>query len=344
LVLPSPLQNPDEFLDSLKTCVKEEGINVVLPVTEASLSLLSERRECLGETCLPIPPHENLQRVLRKDEVAQVARRVGLSVPRQFLWEDRSASPPAGLPFPLVVKPSRSVVGPPGERRKVFVSYAESERELEPVLERYPADAWPILLQERITGPGVGLFFLIWDQSVLARFAHRRIREKPPSGGVSVLREAVDVPEEWYQWGAELLRQMGWYGVAMVELKWDLVSGDPYVMEVNPRFWGSLQLAVDAGVDFPALFLSAVLGEQVAPVLSHKSGVQTRWVMGDVDHLYLMLTRSRKSLNLPSDAPGRLGTVASFLAALRPSVRNEVFRLRDPLPGVFEVGQWFRGL
>ena len=53
--------------------------------------------------------------------------------------------------------------------------------------------------------------------------------------------------------------------VAMVEYKLDAATGTAYLMEINGRFWGSLQLAIDAGVDFPLLLVRCALGERVAP-------------------------------------------------------------------------------
>ena len=52
---------------------------------------------------------------------------------------------------------------------------------------------YPSLIQERIVGPGIGVFVLCDHGRLLAAFAHRRLREKPPSGGASVLCESVAV-------------------------------------------------------------------------------------------------------------------------------------------------------
>ncbi len=51
----------------------------------------------------------------------------------------------------------------------------------------------------------------------------------------------------------------------MVEFKADARTGTPYLMEINGRFWGSLQLAIDAGVDFPAILVAAALGAPIPP-------------------------------------------------------------------------------
>lgn len=128
----------------------------------------------------------------------------------------------------------------------------------------------------------------------------------------------------------------------MIEYKTDEASGTPYLMEVNGRFWGSLQLAVDAGVDFPRLLVESSLGHPSEPVLSYRSGVRTRWTLGDLDHLLTRMRRSRADLDLGPDAPGRGRTVAAFLAAFLPPTRSEVFRWSDPGPFLRELRGWVR--
>ena len=116
-------------------------------------------------------------------------------------------------------------------------------------------------------------------------------------------------------------------------------TGTPYLMEINGRFWGSLQLAVDAGVDFPALLLDAAFGASPVPPPSWRPGVRSRWWWGEVDHLVARARRSRAELDLPADAPGRGRAFVEFLA-IRRADRGEVFRWSDPAPAVRESLDW----
>ena len=129
----------------------------------------------------------------------------------------------------------------------------------------------------------------------------------------------------------------------MVEYKIDDRTGTPFLMEVNGRFWGSLQLAIDAGVDFPALLARLAAGEQPPPQADYALGVRSRWFWGDVDALLLLLTRSRARLGLPPNHPGRWRTLASFLAFWRPRQRDEVMRLDDLGPWLLETRHWLFG-
>src|SRR5262249_38745780 len=150
----------------------------------------------------------------------------------------------------------------------------------------------PSLVQQRIVGPGVGVFVLFDRGEIVADFAHRRLREKPPSGGASVLSESAPVDRALRDDARRLLGPLQWHGVAMLEYKQDQAGGGSYLMEVNGRFWGSLQLAIDAGVDFPHLACQLATGQRPAIDRPYAIGVKNRWLAGDLDHLLLRLFRS----------------------------------------------------
>jgi predicted ATP-grasp superfamily ATP-dependent carboligase len=159
-----------------------------------------------------------------------------------------------------------------------------------------------------------------------------------------VYRESIPLPPDALRHAEALLEELDWNGVAMVEFKVDRSSGVPYLMEMNGRFWGSLQLAIDAGVDFPKLLAEAALGRADGPVVTGESGIRLRWLLGDLDHLLIRLGRSRTELHLPAGSPGRLRALGSFLVPWRRGERLEVLRLSDPAPFVREVSHWIRSL
>jgi len=221
---------------------------------------------------------------------------------------------------------------------------AADRDELLRALAAYPPGVGPVLAQQQVRGPGLGVFLLRWDGRTVAAFAHRRIREKPPQGGVSVYRESVALPGPLLRHAERLLDAYDFRGVAMVEFKEDAATGTPYLMEVNARFWGSLQLAIDAGVDFPALLLDVASGRRVEPVLSWREGVRCRWLWGDVDHLLAVVRAGPATRRRHLDYPGRLSTLARFLVPWRPGDRYEVLRPADPRPFLRESALWFGSL
>ncbi len=340
--MPDALSEPEAFVAQLADIVRRHSIEVLLPVTEASLLAVLAHRENFPGVLVPFPDLKTVQRISDKVEVLSAAREVGIAVPSQVVVPDVASLELLAdtLRFPLVAKPSRSVGQLGAGARKLAVAHARNHSELRSLLEALPPYAFPVLLQERIVGPGVGVFLLMWEGRCLALFSHRRIREKPPSGGVSVYRESIAPDQKLTDPSLALIRKLGWQGVAMVEYKMDKSTETPYLMEINGRFWGSLQLAVDAGVDFPVLLLKAAEGELVAAVQHYRVGVRSRWWWGDIDHVMAMFRRSRTALALPPDAPGRVATLGAFLVLWRPGDRNEVLRLSDPLPFLGETVDW----
>jgi predicted ATP-grasp superfamily ATP-dependent carboligase len=231
-----------------------------------------------------------------------------------------------------------------GRRISLRVLHAGDAAELRHHISQLPAAAFPLLLQQRIVGPGVGVFLLLWEGECRGVFAHRRILEKPPSGGVSVYREAIAAEPELVGRSRALMESFGWTGVAMVEFKVESATGQAFLMEVNGRFWGSLQLAIDAGVDFPILLAEAALGAPGGAVPKYRAGVRSRWSLGVVDHLLARFRHTDRELGLPPDSPSRLATMGMVLASLaRRGDRDEVLRLDDPGPFLRESLDWIRG-
>lgn len=344
---PHPLEEPREFFMAVQDIIERRQIQLLLPISEAALLAILPRRSLLSEVCLPFPSYQSFEKARNKHTVLHAAGRVGLSVPRQQTLctpADREGLNVAELEYPLVLKPSHSVVQESHRLRKWSVLHVDTADALLLALDRIPMSAYPILLQERILGPGIGVFLLLWRDQLLASFGHRRLREKPPAGGVSVYRESVTPSDELVDLSRRLLDELRWEGVGMVEYKVQASTGRPYLMEVNPRFWGSLQLAIDAGVDFPAILVAAALGEAPREISTARRNVRSRWLWGDVDHLVARLRHSKRRLSLPEDAPGRWRVVLDFVLAFSPGTRLEVLRLTDPLPFLRETADWLRNL
>jgi predicted ATP-grasp superfamily ATP-dependent carboligase len=372
-----PLRGGERFAEDVLQLMERWKIDTLIPVSEAALLALLPARERMRNVTLPFPDEATFRRICDKAELLSVAPRVGIAIPEQLSVEsvaDACSLDPASIEYPVVLKPARSVGeggggrnaggaggagaaaggagtgagaserGAPGARTKLTVRHAADAGELTRALAELAEAgdaAFPLLIQQRVVGPGIGIFLLLWEGRTLATFAHRRIREKPPSGGVSVYRESVAADPALVARSRALLEHFGWCGVAMVEYKVDERTGTPYLMEVNGRFWGSLQLAVDAGVDFPVLLVRAATGEAVEPVESYTEGVRSRWWWGDVDHLIARHIRSRTRLSLPPDAPGRLGALRDFFTVHFGRDREEILRFDDPRPFFRESVQWF---
>lgn len=340
VVYPDPGLNEDAFIRSLATQVRGRGIEVLIPISEITTSLVTARRACFEPACqVPFADFAAIDRASDKVEVVRLAERLGVPVPATFVLEDpaslRSCLPQVS--FPVVIKPRRSRIRTPEGWIATGVRYASDPVALaQDVTARQPLE-FPLLLQERIVGYGMGIFACYDHGALRALFSHRRIREKPPSGGVSVLSESIEACPRARRYAEALLNEMGWHGVAMVEFKVDRRSQVPMLMEINARFWGSLQLAIDAGVDFPAVLLDTLApGRPAEPSLpSYRVGVKSRWLWGDVDSLLLELRHPGSYGN--GNGWSRLRAIGRFLRMWEKGLRYENPRLSDLRPWLYET-------
>ena len=323
-----PLRDSVAYAAEVAAAARERQARVLLPVTDASVeAILAERRQLPSSVALPLPNLTTYRAASHKAAMLGRALRAGFDVPETLVLERPGATLSRAL-FPAVLKPHRSVIGTGTRQRHVAVRFVDTMAQCAAALDGYPAAAFPILLQRRVRGDGEGLFVLRWNGRVIAEFAHHRLREKPPEGGVSVYRESIALDPDLAAAGRRLLDDLDWQGVAMIEYKRDAETRRPVFMEVNGRLWGSLQLAIDAGVDFPRLLVAAALGKGVPAVTDYRVGVRSRWFWGDVDHLYLRLRNGES-------ASRKLAAVRDFLR-INPCNREETWRWRDPAPFLLE--------
>jgi predicted ATP-grasp superfamily ATP-dependent carboligase len=283
LVYPSVHRHPEAFLAFLREELKERNYDLVLPMEEETLLLLARHREEFAPMArLPIPPYETIVKVRDKGWLLQQAAQQGIPIPRTVWVKNLAelATIKEIIPPPWVIKPRVS-------SGSFGIAYVEHEEDL-PGAYRKVHSQFPFpLIQERLPweGEAFGCSALLDRGSrVKALFVHRRLREYPITGGPSTLRESVRHPQI-EELGIRLLQSLTWHGVAMVEFKVDPRDSEPKLMELNPRFWGSLALAIHAGVDFPYLLYQMAMGEEFAPVIDYTVGVRCRWLLpGDLLH------------------------------------------------------------
>ncbi|MGZ8393786.1 MAG: carboxylate--amine ligase [Nitrospira sp.] len=316
-VYPSPWESPERYVACIIEHAHLHDAAALFPMTDLAVELLGTPEVRVhADFAIPIPSLEQYHALSDKYRLMQWAQSNGIPIPETHFVVGGDVSPilPSLDRWPVVVKPGRSLVRARGAVKKTSVQYARNADELCRLYAEHAELREPSLIQSRVVGHGEGVFGLFEGGQARALFAHRRLREKPPSGGVSVLRESIALPEPMTKYAQMIAESVHWHGVAMMEFKVDR-QGVPYLMEVNGRFWGSLQLAVDSGIDFPWLLYQLAVTGRVPEPKPYRVGVQSRWWLGDVDHLLLRLRKSESELSLPPESPSRLATRATPTAS-----------------------------
>jgi predicted ATP-grasp superfamily ATP-dependent carboligase len=268
-----------------------------------------------------IPDAAALATANDKAATARFAESLGIRTPRTRLVStpDEALMAAADIGLPMVLKSARE------EGRKVLRYVRDHATMAQSFNTLLAQSSGPLLAQELIAGEGYGFCALYWRGALQRRFMHRRVREWPPNGGTSACAESVPEAPELERAGRALLDALHWHGVAMVEFKGGLTPGALALIEINAKFWGSLDVALAAGVDFPGDLATLMDGGTLAPQPPVRR-VRFAWPLGgDLWHGVFR--------------PAALPAVA--WDAVSPMVAHN-FRLSDPVPSLFEFVQWVR--
>ena len=331
LIYPSPRQCPDQFIEFFLDEIRKNDYECIFPMEEETLLLLARyQSEISRHTYFLSPDLEKVEFVRDKGNLMRFAEAHGIPIPKTFqipsspeLCEVQHAESKEvqglnhvldKIPIPAVIKPRISS----GSLGIVYVKGKEDlDSSYQSVHQRFP---FPLIQEWVPDGGGTYGLSALFDEgsNVKAAFVHKKLRMYPIKGGPSTLGEGVEHPQIM-ELGLCLLKSLNWVGVGMVEFKVDPRDGIPKLMEVNPRFWGSLQLAIVSGVDFPYLILKMARRESFKPVLHYKVGKRFRWLLlGDILHFL--------------NNPDRLHLHPSFFRFFDPNTSYDVFSRDDPLP------------
>lgn len=340
---PSPASDPERFIDRLVAEIATRGPSVILPMTERStlpVSLSRARLEAAGGRMV-LPPHEVLLHVFDKSRMTELAKSLGIAVPRTWVVDASSDVQrlAAELPYPVVLKPnvSNERTQDGGSAPTGAPQYATSAAQFDLSLADMRRRCSSVIVQEFVLGTGAGYFALMRLGELRGEFAHRRIRDVRPTGSGSAMRESVVPSNAMRDASLALLRAVGWHGVAMVEFR-IRPDGTPVFLEVNGRFWNSLALAIHAGVDFPLGVARLAEHGDVEPLSAGRPGVRCRWLLGDARHLAAVWRGA--PAGYPVRFPSRMGTTLAVLLP-SPGTSHDNFSMDDPMP---ELGDWLHFL
>ena len=318
LVLPDPLADGERYAEALAEIVAARPYDLLIPGSDQALLAISARRELFDpHTRTGLPRPEVVTRSLDKGELGAVASAVGLDAPTTVTCHDVSEALDAArrLGYPVLIKAERVVhrVGRATRRQaSVRVEHPDDLARLVPL---YGA---PFLLQRCQPGTLVSYAGVRSREGLRARAAARYVRTWRPDFGMATFSTSIAPPQELMDRADRLLEAFAWEGIFQIQL----IAGDDgsfAAIDLNPRPYGSMALALRAGVNIPGIWARTVLSGGSAEVVEARPGINYRWEDGDLRHLLWQLRRGR-----PNEA----------FRVLRPHrrVAHAYFKIDDPLP------------
>jgi predicted ATP-grasp superfamily ATP-dependent carboligase len=311
-VAPSIVGDPRGYACRLQELAAGCGPLVIYPSREETIDAMVGDRAGWDGVILPFPPAHVLDRVRNKARLMETASAAGIDMPELLYNGPARDLPSAGFGRPVVVKPARPVSS------LKTAKLARDARHLEELVEQVAGEE-QLLVQERAQGPLVSVELVLdREESLAARFQHVTQRTWPSAAGSIALATSVEPDEALVNRTASMLADIGYWGLAQVDFV-DTPSG--YVLlDVNPRFYRCLPLAIACGTNLPALWHAVTVGRPVGRPRAYRVGVTYRWLEAD----FAAAARG---------APRRL-----LGRAPRPSI-GASWAGDDPLPGVLLSGQ-----
>ena len=284
-----PKKYEEKFLQIMKKCHRKP---VIFPMEESTILWCSQNIDKIKDYCyILLPPLNSMEIALSKSLTVKAAQRIGINCPKTFFpknsGELKKMIKESNLPD-YVIKPYHGS----GSAGLIYGSES-SNIDLDDHWNKYGE----LILQERIpsNGEGVGVSIIMdKNHEVKGYFAHKRIEQYPNSGGPSTQRIGIKNPK-LVEESIRLLKSLDWVGIAMVEWKYNPNTKEYVLMEINPRFWGSLELAVRSGVDFPYIYYQLAKGRYFNAITEYRTDYNCRWLLpGDV--LRYITKKNRESL------------------------------------------------
>ena len=294
--IPAASHGDGPFVRELVELVRSRPYDVLLPFSADAVYAISKHRDAFPADGpgFVVPPLESFLVAHDKSRLAALAESLGIGVPRRFVGygEDRVSDVADEVRYPAVVKPRQSVGGGRGVR---FVSSkAELVRALDEVRRLQAAsiveDFESPLVQEFVPGPVHDAWALALEGKTVNVMTRCRLLMLPISGGVTAV-SVTTRNRRVMELARNLLEELEWHGPADLEFKYDARDGRYKLLELNPRFWGSIDHAIRVGMDFPGMVRDYVLGVPVRGDLPYPVGVRYRYVFPRAVLAYLELMR-----------------------------------------------------
>ena len=318
------------WLSSFVGLLEQHRFDLVIPSNDQSTIPLQLFRSALGqfEQRVYLLDKESYGITNDKQKTWELARQLSIPVPRQVdistFEELRSAAELFGLP--LVVKPRSSFTESDLDLKQT-VKLVNSERELAELKQLADRGNFQ-LAQEFFQGVGVGVEVLCRNGEMLVTFQHERVHE-PHQGGGSTYRKSVPLHPELLDATRRLMAALHYTGVCMVEFRYNQSARRWVLLEMNGRFWGSLPLAIAAGVDFPLYLYNMLCLDQTEFPQKYKLNLFCRNSVADLGWLVRSI-RTR-----PLSTAANLLLESRYALLLRE--RNDTLVSDDPSPAWHEV-------
>ena len=325
----SPLMLKNEevpaFLVKMAVEYQLQG-SVLFPTSDEQVRILAQNHSLLAEHyTLTTPSWETVKFLYDKRLTYQLARNAGVAIPRSLVPGTAERLATLSVDFPVILKPAITARFLSITNIKAY--RADNRKELQRLYEKMSGiiGSSEVIVQDLLPDPSRNLFSFggyFRNGEPIVGLSVKKHRQLPRDfGRSSTFVESVEIPE-LNKLAGQLLRAIGYTGLAEVEFMWNAKQDRFELLEVNARLWAWHSLAMAAGLDLPYVAFAEALGRNPA-IGPLRQGV--KWVR--------FLTDVRAAAQ--GIRSGSLG-LRQYLTSLRGTTAFAVFSASDPLPCIVE--------
>lgn len=241
--------------------IETQGISVILPVAEKEIAFFINNANCISKKAkiMLLPSKETFEIAIDKRKFSEFCNQNSLPHPRSsfILNHEQFCIQDFNLQFPILLKPS---LGKGGEGILRF----DQKSILETFLEHQTyTDGY--FLQEYIDGYDIDCSVLCSNGEVLLHTIQKGFLPTQSVYAPQLGQEFLD-NDEVLKITKQLMKVLKWSGIAHVDLRYDIKKNNYKILEVNPRFWGSLEASKAVGINFPFHACALALGKDVQQI------------------------------------------------------------------------------
>jgi D-aspartate ligase len=315
------------FIKLLKDLGEQQGHGmIVIPVgDEAVLALSKHRDELKTFYHLPVPEYETVQKLVNKKLFYRMLNEMHLPHPKTYFPESLTELVSLGkrLPYPYIIKPAFSIPFQQEFRRKVF--HVKSPQDLDRAADKLRDKNMEVMIQEIIPGREIYSFFTYFNKlsKPLAICGWDKIRQYPLDFGFGTFCKSKWRPAAAAD-SLQLLRTIGYYGFAEVEVKKDPRDCEYKIIEINARTSLQNALAEACGADIGYVAYLDAGGRVTEHSTSFHNNIL--WTDDFLDMVSFLLHLGRRDIGK-----------SEIIDSINPRKVHAVAAWDDPLPLFFQL-------
>lgn len=273
----APTDDIDTFRDDIIQACKNYRADAILAsgtTITNYLSFIKNDFQASTNCTVLVEDYMKLKTVADKWNCYELCQKIGIPTPRSVLLTSESDLQTIvnHFQFPVIAKPRDSFASRGVHlfsSQDEFNKYASTQTNDKFLNSTY-------LVQEIVSGELHDVTSCSNSGRVMSMLTQQRLMTLYDFGGGGIINQTTDEPD--LRTDAEkIIKYLNWNGI----LEFDFIVNERghYLLECNPKIWGTTALTVAAGLNMPQQLIDLfVLKKNVEPMANYQVGLQYKWL------------------------------------------------------------------